>query len=66
MALHVVDLGCDMASISKLFTIMSTAFFEGASNTHCEQVREGMARAKASGSYTGGTVPFGSDAAMTV
>jgi len=59
VALHVVDIGSDMASISKLFTVMATAFVEGTSNEHRRRVRNGMAYAKNLGRYTGGTAPFG-------
>jgi putative DNA-invertase from lambdoid prophage Rac len=59
VALHFVDLGCDMASISRLFVTMATAFAEGSTKLASERGRRSKAVLKASGRYAGGRVPFG-------
>jgi putative DNA-invertase from lambdoid prophage Rac len=59
VALHVVDLGCDMASVSKLFVTMATAFAAGQRAQTSERTLRHKADAKARGRYRGGALPFG-------
>jgi putative DNA-invertase from lambdoid prophage Rac len=59
VALHVVDIGGDMANISKLFVTMATAFAEGEARAASDRVRRRVADAKVRGRYIGGRVPFG-------
>jgi putative DNA-invertase from lambdoid prophage Rac len=59
VALHVIDIGGDMASISKLFVTMATAFAEGGGKLASARIRQSKAELKVRGRYVGGKVPFG-------
>jgi putative DNA-invertase from lambdoid prophage Rac len=59
VALHVIDIGGNMASISKLFVTMATAFAEGGGKLASARIRQSKADLKARGRYVGGKVPFG-------